>query len=115
MSDIITVREGSTEDIVFYLLRGGVAVNLGTDEVILRRRSGEGIEDAFKTTDVGPILSVTDATNGEVTLAPAAATWKGAAARWEYQIYFEAGPALGEHLVYPEGDNITIKVIPRFS
>ena len=113
MSDL-TIREGSLEDILFYFTRGDDEVDIGTDEVIMRRRSGTKADDHFSTEDASPILTVTDASGGEVTLAPVAATWAGLSARWEYEIYFEIGPEDGEHLVYPEDSNLTVKIIPKY-
>jgi len=69
-----TVRVGETEDVVFTLTRNSAAFNLtGITSATLRRQANTGVEDS--TDNLTGLLSVTDATAGEITLTPITTWW----------------------------------------
>lgn len=110
----LAVRENSREAVVFTLKSDGVAYDLGANAVRLIREDGLGNVTTIATTDVSPILTVTDASGGEVTLLPAADTWEGVAADHRYELYFEVSVS-GRWIAFPEDENLIVKVIPKIA
>ena len=114
MADL-ELREGTIEPTVFTLTRNSVAYDLTSKEVRMRRRTGKKIDDVFTTTDASPLLVVTTAASGIVTFTPtAAATWAGAAAAYEYDLYFEVEISSGKWYAWAEADNVEVKIVPKF-
>ena len=104
-----TVREGSTEPIVFILYDGSTVYNLtGNTDVEIRlvpRASGETI--SFSKSDSE--LAVTDASNGEVTFYPAADTL--AFSKQAYDVYFTVTDSSGYLVAFPSSAAFVLQMI----
>ena len=111
----LELREGTIEPTVFTLSRNAVAYDLSGLEVRMRRRDGKNADDVFTTTDASPLLVVTTAASGILTFTPTAATtWKGVAADYKYQLYFEVEITAGNWYAWAEADNVEVAIIPKF-
>lgn len=67
------VREGTTTRIVFQLLAGGDAIDLGgVDHVELHMKDKKGKTYRYSSSDVSPKVLITDAANGKVGFDPIA-------------------------------------------
>jgi len=107
----ISVREGSREDIVFTFTVSGVAFNLAGREIKLLRRDNKGVEDSFSTEDASPIIAITDAAAGELTLTPTATTWGNKLT--SYTIYFEVQDGT-IFVAWPEATNVTVTLVEDY-
>lgn len=111
----ITLREGSLETISFTFKLNGAPYNIGTKAVRMRRHDWEGVDDLFSSTDIPPLLSVTDPDEGIVTFTPEADTWKyDPNERSVYRIYLEIEESEGVWKVWPEATNLSIEIVPEW-
>jgi len=113
MSDL-NLREGSQETITFIVTQAGLAYSLIGLTVILRTRNKRNAVASFSTADLPALLILSGPANGEMQFNPAADTWKGQAAGFEYEIYFDVETAPGVLIAFPEFTNLSITIAPAF-
>jgi len=84
----------------------------GVDAVELHARERTtGAVLTFKSSDVPPLIAVTDEDNGEVTFSPLATTFVAAA---QYNGWLRVTDALGKIISYPTGEFFTLVVVEEF-
>jgi hypothetical protein len=104
------VRVGEVEDVVFTLSRNGVAYDLSSiTSVTLRWRNQAGTTGS--TDDLTGLLSVTDATAGEVTLSPDTDFWADSG---HYDVYLDVLLA-GKVYSFGRTDNYRFIIVSEFS
>ena len=110
----IRVRGGSEETINFHLKVDGEAFDLtSATEVVMRRSTQDDTVDVFSTEDGSPLLTISDATAGELAFTPADGTvWDEDVGR--YAVYFVVTIA-SQDRPFPESENIFIQVFPKFA
>jgi len=104
-----TIREGSSEPVVFVLYDGSSVYNLtGATPVEIRLvpRAG-GATLSFTTSDSE--LAVTDASNGEVTFYPATDTL--AYSDQAYDVYFKVTDSSGYIVYFPSNAAFVIQML----
>ena len=104
-----TIREGSTEPVVFLLYDGSSAYNLtGAQEVQIRLVPRAG-GNTKSWTDSDNELAVTDASNGEVTFYPASDDL--AYSDQAYDVYFKVTDSSGYIIYFPSNAAFVIQMI----
>jgi hypothetical protein len=104
-----TIREGSTEPVVFVFYDGSTAYDLtGAQEVEIRMVPSAG-GSTKSWTDSESELAVTDAAIGEVTFYPAAADL--AFSDQAYDVYFKVTDASGYIVYFPSNAAFVIQML----
>jgi len=117
---LVEIREQITTPLVFVLKTKDrvtgeeTAVNLtgaGLLELHVKRKSDD-VVTTYKSTDGSPIVAITDAPNGKVTLSPAGTefllTQKG------YEFYFRVTDVAGKKVDFPSGRHELMNVVEGF-
>ena len=104
-----TIREGSTEPVVFVLYDGDDPYSLTGYTSVQMRLVPRDQGTTLTFTDTDSELSVTDAANGEVTFYPGAATLdyddRG------YDVYFWVTDGNGYKISFPSSHEFPVKML----
>lgn len=120
MNEPLGLREGSQETVTFQLRRQDeddeepVPYEVTGKTVIMRRRSGANNRDSFSTADIPALLVASDPALGILQFTGDADTWKGAEARYKYELYFEVEASPGVWICFAETDNLAVEIERAF-
>jgi len=108
-----SVREGTTDDIVFQLLADNNAIDLsGAEHVELELKDSRYTVYRYSTAGVAPALSIYDAVNGKVALTPTSSLFRAVLS--PYKGYFLVYEPSGKFYGVPEDTEFRIKVRPNW-
>ena len=104
-----TIREGSTEPVVFVLYDGASVYNLTGAQAVQIRLVPHAGGDTKSWTDSDSELAVTDASSGEVTFYPAADDL--AFSDQAYDVYFKVTDSSGYIVYFPSNASFVLQII----
>lgn len=111
--DEITVRDGTTDYIVFVVENNGTAINLSAvNHVRLDMIDSRHKVYRYASNDDSPIFYITDAANGEVELRPTSDIFK--AGRSPYKVYVWVYSTASKRYSCPEKGEAIIKIRREF-